>query len=170
MARQREFSIKESTEELESYKPKVSGYKSSQRLNALILIKTKKGKTLLSTAEQFGVHSRTLDRWIKRYNKEGIGKYLSKEKRSKQSKIIAPEIHKELEEKLHSSVNPFSGYVEVQEWLLKEHGVDIEYQWLWKYMKTKLNSVLKVPRKSNIKKEEGAEASFFKTAQQTGTN
>ena len=85
-------------------------------------------------------------------------------KRNKPSKIITPEIYDSLESRLTDPDNPFSGYVEVQEWLQKEHDVEIEYQWLWKYMKTKLNSVLKVPRKSNIKKNKEAEDSFFKTA------
>jgi hypothetical protein len=53
-------------------------------------------------------------------------------KRRKPSKIITPEILDALESKLTNAENPFSRYVEVQNWLQKEHGVEIEHQWLWK--------------------------------------
>ena len=69
-----------------------------------------------------------------------------------------------LEARLRSKENPFSGYVEVQEWLEKEYNVKIGYQWLWRYMRIKMDSSLKVPRRVNIKKEQGAEEAFLKTA------
>lgn len=47
-------------------------------------------------------------------------------KRHKPSKIITPEIHNALQSRLTNPDNPFSGYVEVKEWLQKEHGVEIE--------------------------------------------
>ena len=57
----------------------------------------------------------------------------------------------------------FNGYKDIQQWLEITHGVKIEYQWLWKYLTTKLGTTLKVPRKSNVKKDKEASAEFFKT-------
>lgn len=163
MARKREFVIKESFEELNAFKPLIDNYKKAQRLNALILLKENPKAALPSVADRANVHSRTLDGWIKIYKDQGIEKLLSTETRNKPSKIITPEIHAAIEEKLKDEEQPFSGYVEVQEWLKEQFEVDIEYQWLWKYLRTKFNTRLKVPRKVNIKKKEGAEATFFKT-------
>lgn len=164
MGRHRNFIIKETLEDLQNFKSTVKNYQNSQQLNALIFIKSGKHSTLKETATACDVHYSTLQRWLTTYRKKGIKELIKPTTRSKPSKIITPEIHENLKSKLSTSDNPFSGYVEVQEWLLKEHGVEIEYQWLWKYMKTKLNSVLKVPRKSNIKKDKEAEDNFFKTA------
>lgn len=155
---------------MREYKTKVNSYKNSQQLKALILIKEGKLKTLSEIATACDVHYSTLQRWMTTYKKVGIKQLLKPVKRNKPSKIITPEIHDSLESRLTDPDNPFSGYVEVQEWLQKEHDVEIEYQWLWKYMKTKLNSVLKVPRKSNIKKNKEAEDSFFKTALYANSN
>ena len=159
MGRHRTFTIKESLEELEAFKSKVSGYKSSQQLKALILIKSEQYNTFSSRGAL--CYASTL---AKRYKEQGIEQLLLPLKRNKLSKFITLEIHSALEARLHQSDNPFSGYVEVQQWLWDTYQVKIGYKWLWAYMRTKMNSRLKVPRKTNIKKEQDAEASFFKTA------
>ncbi len=168
MGRKREFEIKESLAELKNYIPKVRGYKPSKRLESLILIKSEQYKKLEEVATHLGVTRKTLLNWIKEYKQGGVDLLLSPAKRNRPSKLITPEIHEELEKRLLSEKNPFSSYVEVKEWLLKQYGVEIEYQWLWKYMRTKFKSVLKVPRKTNVKKNPDAEADFFKTANGAG--
>lgn len=164
MGRNRSFTIKESLSELEGKKSKITGYKTSLKLKALLLIKSEKYKTLQEVADILEIHYATLQRWLVVYKQEGLDKYLSSLTRNKPSKILPAEIQEELSRKLGSKDSPFSGYVEVQEWLEAEHGIKIQYQWLWKFMTTKLNSKLKVPRKVNIKKDPQAEDSFFKTA------
>ena len=167
MGRHRTFTIKESLAELESFKLKVTDYKSSQQLNALILVKSEQYDTLNMVSSHLGMHYATLQRWLKRYKEEGIERLLLPLTRNKPSKFITPEIHKALKSRLHDKDNPFSGYVEVQQWLLDNYQVKIGYKWLWAYMRTKMNSRLKVPRKTNIKKDQNAETSFFKTARYT---
>jgi transposase len=68
-----------------------------------------------------------LQRWITTYKNNGIEQLLNPVKRDKPSKIITPEIHNALESRLTNPDNPFSGYVEVQEWLKKKYGVDIVF-------------------------------------------
>ncbi|MFV0565397.1 MAG: helix-turn-helix domain-containing protein [Flavobacteriaceae bacterium] len=111
-----------------------------------------------------GVHYATVQRWLKRYKERGIEHLLSPLTRNKPSKFITPEIHQALESRLRDGNNPFSGYVEVQQWLLDTYQIKIGYKWLWAYMRAKMGARLKVPRKTNIKKEQDAEISFFKTA------
>jgi len=161
MGRKRNFVISEELGELEKYKTRITDFKSSQQLNCLILIKSEKYKTLHEVASHFGVSYSTVQRWLSIYKSQGIDKLLQPQSRDKPSKIMTDQATRALSKRLHSSKNPFSGYVEVQQWLLKEHSIKIKYQWLWKFMRTKMKSRLKVPRKTNIKKEKGAEEIFF---------
>jgi len=164
MGRKRNFIIDQSLEDLMSLRSKIQNYQSSQQLNCLILIKSAKYSTLNEIAEHVGVHYSSIQRWLKDYKENGIQSLLSPQTRNKPSKIITPEMHLAIEEKLKSKDNPFSGYVEVQEWLKKEFNVEVKYKWLWAYMRSKMKSRLKVPRKTNAKKASGSEESFFKTA------
>ena len=164
MGRHRAFAIKESLEVLKQYKARVTDYQSSQRLMALMLIKSEQYDTLDKVSTHLGIHYATLQRWLKRYREHGIDQLLLPLTRNKPSKIITPEIHMALEARLQQSNSPFSGYVEVQQWLWDTYQVKVGYKWLWAYMRTKMGSRLKVPRKTNVKKEQGAEACFFKTA------
>ena len=164
MGKKRTIRIKEDAEELSLYKKRVSDYKSSQRLDCLLLIKEEKYETLEQVATHLGVHPATMYRWLKEYRDHGIKKLLAPRRREKASQIISATVHNELEQKLSAKEPAFSSYVEIQEWLLSEHDINIKYSWLWKYLTTKMDTVLKVPRKSNIKKEPGAEQAFLKTA------
>ena len=164
MGRHRKFQIDHSLEVLKSHKAEITSFKSSQQLNALILIKSGQYGTLEEVASHLGISHRTLHRWLKRYREDGLERLLSPLTRNKPSKIITPEIHRALEQRLISKDNPFSGYVEVQQWLENTYQVKIGYKWLWAYMTTKMNSKLKVPRKVNVKKDPDAEDCFFKTA------
>ncbi len=127
MGRHRTFTIAESLEELETFKAKVNDYQSSQQLNALILIKSEHYKTIEEVASHLGVHYATVQRWLKRYKEQGIEHLLSPLTRNKPSKFITPEIHQALESRLRDGNNPFSSYVEVQQWLLDTYQVKIGY-------------------------------------------
>lgn len=70
-----------------------------------------------------------------------------------------------MKDRLKDPNNPFSGYVEVQKWLKDKFGVEIEYQWLWKYMRTKMGTGLKVTRKNHAKKVPKSGEVFFKNAE-----
>ncbi|MFL0102060.1 helix-turn-helix domain-containing protein [Tenacibaculum maritimum] len=164
MGRLTQIRIREDLDTLESYKQKVTNFKSSQKLKVLFLISSGGYKTLGPIASILSINYSTLHRWLKIYREKGIDYYLSPDKRNRSSKIITPAIHKELQNLLNQERVQFNGYKDVQKWLEVNHGVKIEYQWLWKYLKTKLGTTLKVPRKSNVKKDKDASAEFFKTS------
>lgn len=164
MGRKRNFKIEQSMEDLMSMRSEIQNYQSSQQLNCLILIKSEKYSNLHEVAEHLGVHYSSLQRWLKEYKAKGLESLLAPVTRNKPSKIITPQMHQAIEQRLKSTENPFSGYVEVQEWLKKEFKADVNYKWLWAYMRNKMKSRLKVPRKTNAKKAPGSEESFFKTA------
>ena len=72
MGRHRPFTISESLKELASFKHKVTDYKSSQRLQVLLLIKSEKYNNLNASASNLGVHYAILKRWLKRYREQGL--------------------------------------------------------------------------------------------------
>ena len=163
MGRKSQIRIAENLATLESYKQKMTNFKSSQKLELLFLVSSGRYKSLGSIANILSIDYSTLHRWLQIYRDKGIDYYLSPSKRNRSSKIITPAIHKELEELLNRETVQFNGYKDIQQWLEITHGVKIEYQWLWKYLTTKLGTTLKVPRKSNVKKDKEASAEFFKT-------
>lgn len=165
MGRTSTIKIKESLTSLHHYKSKVSSFKSFQKLEVLLLIESGNFKSLGAIAKHMSIDYSTLHRWLRTYKEKGIEYYLSPSSRNKPSKLITPEIHDELEKLLRDEHSKFNGYKDVQQWLEVNHGVKIQYQWLWKYLTTKLGTSLKVPRKSNVKKDKEASAEFFKTPQ-----
>lgn len=83
--------------------------------------------------------------------------------KNKKSKIITPEIHKGLEERLNSSEKGFLGYWEAQQWVSNQHGVQVKYHWLRQYLIKHFKTKLKSPRKSHYKKDYQAVDAFLKT-------
>ena len=160
-----DITLKEDLSTLKSFTSNVYDFKSSQKLRLLISLSSidKDVEALKTVSEKLSIPYSTAHRWFKDYKEKGIEAFLSKNKRNKPSKIITPLIHQELETILKNPKAKFNGYKDVQEWLKREHNIDIEYQWLWKYMTTKLKTSLKVPRNNHIKKDSEAQADFFKT-------
>lgn len=170
MGRKRGFTISESIETLKSKRAEVKDYRTSQQLNSLILIKEDKYKTLGEVAKHVGIGLSGLQRWLKAYKEGGIEAILAPLTRNKPSKIITTEMHTAIEERLNSKDNPFSGYVEVQEWLYEEFAVKVDYKLVHYYLSVKMKARLKVPRKTNVKKDPEAEESFLKTAKHLTVN
>ncbi|MFB9057528.1 hypothetical protein ACFFU9_12330 [Mariniflexile ostreae] len=69
----------------------------------LIYLKENKFKTRHELCDYLGIDPRTQQRWTKQYLENGISFLLTDLPRNKKSKIITPEIHKELEKRLNSS-------------------------------------------------------------------
>ncbi len=85
---------------------------------------------------------------------------LKTKKRKRNSNFITPEIHKGLKERLQNLKTSFNGFWNAQQWIKDTYGFDVEYQLLWHYMTYKLKAKLKIPRRSNIKKDSEATAAF----------
>ena len=83
--------------------------------------------------------------------------------KNKQSKIITPEIHKGLEQRVNDPNNPFLGYWDAQEWVNEKYNVQVKYQRIREYLKQHFKTKLKSPRKSHYKKDVEAEEAFLKT-------
>jgi len=80
----------------------------------------------------------------------------------KQSKIITPAIHKDLEQKVNDPHNPILG--DAQNWVKEEYGIDEKYQRIREYLIKHFGTKLKSPPKPHYKKDEQAERAFLKTS------
>jgi len=153
--------ILESLEFLNGYKRKIDNYKSSKKLDCLILLKSKNYDNLEYLAQDLGISISSVRRWLNTYNSVGLSVYLQKNTRTRHSKIITKEIHLGLKARLEDPLNPFNGFWDAQDWIRDTYGVEVNYKTLWKYITHKLHGKLKVPRKSNIRKDKNASEDFF---------
>ena len=82
-------------------------HKSKQRIRSLLLLKSGKFETQQQLANYLGITRRCLSGWLRLYRNTSIEEFLPKQKRNRKSKIITPQIHKGLEEKLKDKSNPY---------------------------------------------------------------
>lgn len=156
--------ILESIDYLNSQKSKVDNYKSSKKLDCLILLKSGDYTDLKDLSDDLGISLSTVRRWLNKYRSQGLNVYLEKYRRKRTSSIITSEIHDGLKSRLEDPLDSFKGFWDAQQWVKDTYGVEVNYKTLWSYITDKLGGRIKVPRKSNIKKDKEAEAEFFKTA------
>ena len=163
MARLKVTRIKESVEELRSYRSSVDSYQGSKKLNFLLLFSEFPNISVAEASVQIGIGTSTVTRWFHAYKDLGVLGFLAIPKRKRTSKFITPQIHSALEKRLQAAKASFSGYKDAQQWVEQEFEVTIAYHILRRYMINKLDARLKIPRKSNVKKDPEASAEFFKT-------
>ena len=76
-----------------------------------------------------------------------------------------PEISPEIQQALINELNEkegFSSYKEIPTWLYTVHNLDVTYKVVHDTVRYRLKAKLKVPRRSNVKKDAEAEAEFKK--------
>lgn len=164
MARLATTEIKESLEELVKLRGQQKSLKQEKRVECLILLKSNRFASQKAAAEYLGISLKTIDRWLRVYRNDGIKSLTSAMTRNKPSKLISPQVHHALKEKLEDSKSPLLGYWQARQWLMETHQVDINYHWLRKYLIKHFKTKLKSPRKSHLNKDPQAKEAFFKTA------
>ena len=156
--------ILETLDYLNRNKSKVDNYKSSKKLDCLVLMKKNNYERLEELAIELNISVTTLRRWLNNYRSEGLSKFIEKESRTRAYSIITPEINEGLKKRLNDPENSFNGFWDAQNWIAETYGVKVNYKSLWSHITHKLNGSLKIPRKSNIKKNTEAQAEFLKTS------
>lgn len=163
MATARKFIIKESSSELTSLRKKQTQYRIEKRIIWLLELQKCRFNTRESLAVYLGINIRTQERWILRYISGGINRLLIDKSKNISSRIITPEIHQGLSERVNSSDNPFLGYWEAVQWVKNKYDTDVTYHNLRVYLIKHFKTKLKVPRKSHYKKDDKATDAFLKT-------
>lgn len=135
------------------------------RIKAIIEFK-KHEKTGISkrvVADAIGVNHNSVQTWRKMYETGGINAILSYEKQSGRPSGISAEEHQKIEIKLKDPKNGLRGYVELLSWMEEEFKKTFKYNTVLKYSYRHFQSKVKVARKSHVKKDEQAVATFKKT-------
>jgi len=163
MGRQSKFNIKEDLKELESLLKKQTSLSGEKRVKCLIFTKENRFSTRSQLAQYLGVHKRTIERWLNKYDANGVDFMVQNQSKPKESQYITDEIHNGLASRVTNNRNPFLGYWDAQQWVKSEYGVDINYHTLRYHLIKHFGTKLKSPRKSHVKKDDQAAEAFFKT-------
>lgn len=154
------FPIKESLIELRKLQKLVPGkYKAIQMLIAL---KQKGALSKDNLAIMVGASDKSIQTWRSNYVSGGMDDMLKDSRGGKKPGKITVAAHKKLSERLHNPKHGFRSFIEIQQWLLKEYSIDMQYHAVNKYVKRKFGARLKVSRKSHVQKSPAAEAVFKK--------
>lgn len=164
MGRTSKLVIKEGIQELRTWLSRQTTLNGEKRIKCLVYLKENRFKTRKELASYLGIHIRTMERWLRSYNSEGIEAMAFNKPKPKKSVFITEDIHKELKARVNTSNNPFLGYWDAQKWIKDEFGVEIKYHTLRQYMVKHFKTKPKVPRKSHVNKDDQAAEAFFKTA------
>lgn len=156
--------VKESVETLRKRYAKSKDPRIKLKIKSLILFVEHPEKRQQDIADHLCIGYSTLKRWYKQYTEKGFSSFSSMNMGGNKSSVVPDEIHQALEEKLHDSSNPLSGYWDAVLWVESGFGLKIKYQTLRKYMIKHFKCKLKSPRKSHYQKDEQAIEAFFKTA------
>jgi transposase len=146
------------TESVEVLKTLLAAQKTAfgqERVQALYLLKTKQVETVQHLATILGRNRVTVQRWLRSYRNGGLSQLLSQYKSQGRPKLISPEAIATLKEQLKDPEG-FSGYKEVQLWLLAVLGVEANYHVVHRLVRYQLNAKLKSsrPRSSEQNPEE----------------
>ncbi len=139
----------------------------AKRLLMLIEIK-KHEKTGISKRELSritGINHNSIVKWRKVYNYSGIDPLLKHGRVGGFKKsVVSKEEHNKIAMKLNDPKNGIRGYTELLEWVNRELSKDMKYITLLKYTERHFGSKIKVARKSHVKKDDEAVATFKKTS------
>ena len=156
--------IVESVETLSKLIKQEKNPQKRQRIQALYWIKTNLVESIGHLSSLSGKHRTTVSRWLSSYRKGGLSKMLDIYKSSGRKTVIPPEIEQILINELNEKEG-FNSYKEIQTWLYTIHNLEVSYKVVHDTVRYRLKAKLKVPRRSNVKKDAKAEAEFQKKSQ-----
>jgi transposase len=141
----------------------------TKMLSMLMLLKKQPEQTKISLSLQLGVSDKSIQIWRENYLNGGIELMLKDKRGGYKKAAIPPKVNQALSERLNNPKQGFRSFIEVQQWLAAEFGIEMEYHAVNKYVKRKFGVRLKVSRKSHVLKSPADEAVFKKPIQQART-
>jgi transposase len=170
MANALSITVKESLKELKILLKKSAPHHSSK---IRMLIEIKKSDIALSKydlADKVGVNQNSIQTWRTKYKNEGINGLLKDGRIGFKPSIINAVAHKKIELKLNAPEAAFTSYKQLHKWVEKHLIEGINYNSLRHYVKRHFGAKLKVPRKSHIRKDKEAVATFKKSSSESAGN
>lgn len=141
----------------------------ANRIKVLIEFKKNEagGISKRAVADSVGVSHNSVQSWRTLYHQGGIEAIVKHQRKQGRPSAITAQEHQLIDKKLHDPKNGLRGYVELLSWAEAEFKKTIKYNTLLKYSMRHFGSKVKVARKSHVKKDEAAVASFKKTSVKT---
>ena len=159
--------VKESLRELRKFQQQYpSRFKA---LQMLIAFKQQGMVSKYTIAETIGSSQSSVGNWRSIYMSQGIEGLLKETRGGYKKAAITPKVHQALANRLNNPKQGFRSFIEVQQWLAAEFGIEMEYHAVNKYVKRKFGARLKVSRKSHVLKSPADEAVFKKPVRKAGT-
>lgn len=155
--------VKESVSELRLYQKRFpSKFKA---LQMLIIIKQQGSLSKYKLASLLGSGHSSVLSWRRIYLEGGIEALLIENRGGFKKGKITTSAEKKLAQRLNNPKEGFRSFIEIQQWLLTEFNISMQYHAVNKYVKRKYGARLKVSRKSHVLKSPAAEAVFKKPVQ-----
>jgi transposase len=127
--------------------------KRKSRLHLLVLLKSGQVTSRGQAAAHLALHRNTVAAWLRRYRDGGLEALLTYKEAGAPAgqKTLLPAVFAQLQARLATS-SGFASYVELQQWLREEFGLEVPYTTLHGIVRYQLQAKLKRPRPSHAKK------------------
>ena len=121
------------------------------RLHLLVLLKAEQVTSRGQAATYLAVHRNTVGTWLRRYRDGGLETLLTYKEAGAPSgqTSLPPAVFAQLQARLATS--GFASYVELQQWLRGDFGLEVPYPTLHGIVRYQLQAKLKRPRPSHAK-------------------
>ena len=162
MSHKSKIQVIEQVEYLKKLLSKSTNLKQKQKIKGLLILKSHPDFRQETVAYKTGISLRTLSRWLKIYNEEGLDELLKTPVKGRPKSVIPDAVRMGLEQKVKDSSKPLKGYFEAVIWIEEEFGIKIKYNTVRNYLISNFNTKLKTPRKSHYKKDNELFESFKK--------
>jgi len=143
--------IKETTTQLHKLLTQQKDVIGFKKIQALYLFKTSQVETVTELADNLGVHRVTVQKWFKKYKDQGITGLLEVGEKTGRRSVLSEAILLELKARLNDPYQSFHSYDEVDNWLVTQYGLKIDYKTIYSLVKYKLKANLKSSQKANVK-------------------
>jgi transposase len=145
--------ITEDLETLEDRLRRERDPKRKPRLHLLVLLKSGQVTSRSDAAAHLAVHRNTVAVWLRHYRAGGLEALLTYKEAGAPAgqKTLPPAVFAQLQARL-ATASGFASYVELQQWLREEFGLDVPYPTLHGIVRYQLKAKLKRPRPSHAKK------------------
>jgi transposase len=131
--------IKETARQLRQLERQYADSSGSERIAALLLLKTDPSLTLIEAAARLGRSRRAVQRWLEAYRRGGIGEMLSPAvRRGRPRRLDADAVHALRQELKNARLGRIT---DVQEYLQRQFGLDLSASGVWYMMRRDLSAV-----------------------------
>jgi transposase len=153
--------IRESTDQLKHLMHLQTNASAKERLQVLYMLKSLQAKDISTAAQMVGRDRTTVQRWLLKYEAQGIKKLIAPRTGQGRKCTIPAELNEALIEKLDDA-NGMSSYGAIQQWLETEYQLVVKYPTVHRHIRYRLGAKLKVPRPVNELADEREQCAFQK--------